>query len=42
MVKNDVDNGNNYGNLNWAGHVERILCKLGILNLWLTRTISDI
>lgn len=30
MLKNDTNNGNNYGNLNWTEHVKQILDELGI------------
>ena len=42
MLKNDINNGNNYDNLNWAGHVKRILDEIGMTNIWLSQNAEHI
>ena len=42
MLTNDMNNGNIYGGLNWTFQVKKILDGLGLTNLWLLNSDTDI
>ena len=42
MLTNDMNNGNTYGGLNWTFQVKKILDGLGLTNLWLLHSDTDI
>ena len=42
MLKNDANNGNTYGNQNWAWHVKSILENIGMSELWVNQNITKI
>ena len=42
MLTNDMNNGNTYGGLNWTFQVKKILDRLGLTNLWLLNSDTDI
>ena len=42
MLTNDMNDKNTYGGLNWTIQVKKILDGLGLTNLWLLNSVTDI
>ena len=42
MLENNTNNGNTYGNQNWAWHVKSILENIGMSELWVNQNITKV
>ena len=41
MLVQDANDNNSYGNLNWAFHIKKILCNIGLVNIWQEQYVDN-